>query len=834
MDRPLDDMTNDAQTVYQAPDPSDQIVGDPVELVENNHRLIQFPDGSGCIEDLSKVKKEPGPQGYDQNLVEILPDDVVARIGFELKNAIEDDIDSQSAYFEGIANVIRLMGINIGDGGKDNLPFEGASSIYSTAMFESILDQVADAISSLLPSHGIVDCKINGQISDENTDIAYRKKALFNYYFTSVAKEFKKEMKRTLLWAILTGSCYKKVYICPTLGRPTSQFISPEDFIVNREFSTHLTATRKTHILYLSERDLKIRQMNGLYADIPLSEDDGHGHDNSIQEELNNISGVESEGYQNSLDKKYKIYECHTDYYIKDDPLAPNFEISMPYIVSIDAESGKTLSIYRNSKQDDIAQKKREFFVNYSFLPSLDGEGYGMLNYAGKLAEAATQITRQLINAGTYANFPGGIYASGIRLENNNIRAKPGEFIGLQTGGIPIDQVIRPFPYKEPSQALKEILVSIEDSIKRPSAIVNQKVSDMTSNAAMGTVLAMLESLQKIPNAILQGFHESFGQELMLFNDRFAEWLPEGESYPFLVPGGEHVIMKKDFADHIVVIPASDPSLQNSSYRFMQSEIVLNQARQSPELHDMHAVYDYFYTNLGVSPEKVDKFLIKPPSNEPPPPPFSGDPITEDQYLLVGKPIMASVWQEHDAHIMVHKLILNNPEATDQAKAAAGAHIQEHEAFKLLVEMQQQIGFEMPQDPTQIPPEMQNQIAVQAAQVAQQKLEQMQGMQANQPAPMDPAYVMDEDSKRKAEIAHEQIALDKLKLSVEQAKIESSLEIEQMKLQQKDNMDAIKYELENKKIELDQISKDRDRLLKELQTLKQHNEDLYKGVNNYE
>lgn len=828
--QPLHELGFQATPLGEMPDFPDN----PVEMVNGNDKLIKFPDGSAYLGEnepnLDEINLDP--ENHDQNLASVLPQEVVKRIGFSLKTAVEEDKESQEAFYESVANTIRLLGLNLAtEEEKDDLPFKGASTVYSTALMESALDILATAIASLFPSQGIADCLINGESNEQLRDMAYRKKSWFNYYFDNVAKEFKKEHKRTLLWAILCGSCYKKVYIDPSLGRPTSMFIKPEDFIINREFSTHLASNRKTHVLKMTSRDLQLRKMSGMYRDIEVTENESYdAESSSIQAQLNDISGITSEGSGSELDSQYVLYECHVDYYIKEDPAASRFEIPMPYIITLDEESGDVLSIRRNWKKDDFLRKKQEYFVNYSLLPSLDGEGYGMVHYAGRLAETATGLTRQLINTGTYANFPGGVYAAGIRIENNNLRPAPGEFMGLQTGGLPINQVISPLPYKDPSPALKELKDNIEDAIRRPSAIINQKVAEMTPRAPMGSVLAMLENLQKVPNSILQGFHESFRQELMLFNDRFAEWLPNNEPYPFSVPGGEMAIMKQDFMDHIVVVPASDPSLQNSTFRFMQSEIILNQARNSPDIHDMRFAYEFFYKSMGLSPDDIRTLLPQPQQTQP----FSGDPITEDQYLLTGKPIQATVPQDHEAHIKVHELVMNNPQASDQAKAAAAAHIQEHEALKLLVEMQANIGFELPEDPSQIPPEMQNQIAIAAAQIAEKKLAEMQGATAGASPPMDPAMVMDEDSKRKAAIAQEKIELDRLKIEFEKQKLQVELQLEQMKLEQKSQSDFVKAELENKKIELDHVLKEKDQLLKEVQELRGTVKNTYEGGINYE
>lgn len=816
------------ETVFETHDPNAPPSNEPIEVVQGNTVIKKFPDGSAVVEELPPQgeKSFQDPNNHDENLAATLPSHIVKLLGYSLCDAIEEDVESQEDYLESIADVIKYLGIMPPQTNEsEDLPFKGASTIYSMALFESALDLLASAMASLLPSNSIVDCVINGEASDEIKDRAYRKKTYFNYYLSRVAVEFKKEHKRALFWAIITGSCYKKVYIDPILGRPTSMYISPEDFIVNREFSTHLAASRKTHILHMDEREVEIRKKEGIYVDEKVFTIDTQGEESVVKEQLNEIAGY-SPTY-NTKDNSYKIYECHVDYRIKEDILAPEFDLPLPYIISIDAESKKILRIQRNWESGDFLKKKKEYFVNYSMLPSLDGEGYGLMHYGGRQAEAATSITRQLINAGTYANFPGGVYMSGIRLENNNLRPAPGEFVPVQTGGLPVGQAIEALPYKEPSPALSGLLEKIEDGIRKPSAIINQKVAEMTPRAPMGSVLAMLESLQKVPNAILQGFHESFQHELMLFNERFAEWMPEGGHYPFKVPEGEMAIMRNDFLDNIVVIPASDPALQNSTYRFMQSEIILNQARQNADIHNLRYAYEYFYKNMGLSPEDIQNLLPKPKEAEETIP---LDPITENQNLMTGKPAKAGIAQDHDAHELVHSLISSDPNATPEIKAAAQAHIQEHKALKFLVDMQAQIGFEMPEDSAKIPVEQQNKIAVAAAEVAKQQLEQMQQEQAaNQPQqPIDPAIVMMEEVKQRAQQAQAKHEVDMLKLEIEreklmaeQEKTQAQFEEKQRELQAKLEVEQLKAELENKDIELNHVIKEKDLALKEIKELQQ-------------
>jgi hypothetical protein len=562
--------------------------------------------------------------------------------------------------------------------------------------------------------------------------------------------------------------------------------IKPEDFIVNRDVSSHLSATRKTQIHRMDQREFDIRKLIKEYKDVDILPTNLVGdNDNPIKEQLDEISGYDSTNSRSNSNDSYEIYECHVDYTIPKDPLVGDFDIPLPYIITLDAKSGTVLRIQRNWKKDDFLKKKREYFVNWSLLPSLDGEGYGLVQYAGSQAQAATVITRQLIKSGMYSNFPGGVYQAGLRLENNTLRPMPGEFLPIQTGGVPISQSIQPLPYKEPSGALNELKNQIEDNIRKPSAIINQKVSEMVPRAPVGSVLAMLESMQKVPNFVLQGYHKAFQNMLELFNERFAEWLPSDKPYPFSVPGGNHVIMKSDFDAKIQVIPSSDPSLQNSTYRFMRAEIILNNARQGADVHDMRYANELFYKNLGLSVDEIHKLILPPsPKPEEVPPPVPLDPITENQNFLNGKAVTAGLDQDHDAHILVHQTLQNNPIASADPAilAAVDAHVKQHAAFKILVQAQATLGFQMPQDPSQLPVELQNQIAVLAAQQAQQEAQAAanQQQQAQDPALITAQAMMD-DVKVKELQANLRAEIDKMKLTLDQQRL--NLEYEKMRLE---------------------------------------------------
>lgn len=816
-----------SQNVFTAPSQDDLPSGNPsiMQGGQDQASIMRFPDGTAVVgprEDESALyPNQINPDEHDENLSVVLDENELRDIGNSLKLSIEEDISSQEQWFESIAKIIKYLGLTLtSESDKDDLPFEGATSIYSPAMFESALDLIASARSAIYPSDNMVDTVILGEANDQLQDIAYRKKAFFNYYFDNVAKEFRKEAIRTIFWATIAGSAYKKVYICPVAGRPVSHFIPVEDFIVNREHSSHLGSSRKTHILKIKEREYKLRVMSGIYRDIDImKQEDNTDGTNVIQEQLQQLSGYEPSNQYN--DNGYKIYECHVDYRIKSDPAAAQFDLPLPYIISIDEKSAKVLSIRRNWKKDDFLKAKREYFVNYSLLPSLDGEGYGLVNYAGRLTEAATSLTRQLINAGTYANFPGGVYQAGIRLENNNLRPAPGEFVPIQTGGLPVGQAIESLPYREPSQALLALKNEIEDNIRKPSAIINQHIMDVAPRAPQGSVLLMLENLHKIPNAIMQNFHESFTRELELFNDRFSEWLPAGKPYPFMVPGGKNVIMKEDFNVEIQVKASSDPTKQNSAHRFLVSEIVVNKAAEAPDIHNREAVYRYFYKNIGLSEEEISKLLS--PKKEEAPPPQPMDPVSTIMAVTQGQPAVAAVWQDHDSYITIIDLWMQSNPQNPNIPAAQALKAQ-HEAMKYMVDVYAKLNMAPPESPSEISPEQQNQLAISVAQIKMQEAQEAAEKAGPPPEPpLDPAKVMMEDSILKNQTAHEKNQLELQRIELDTQKMQMDFMLKEQEFNLKAQIQSLKQSLDEQKYKHEQELKERDQLLKEKEQLIQEN-----------
>ena len=805
------------------------------EGVVSHDGIRHFPDGSTLFGE-SPANEMPAIQSYQnhhENMAEWLPDSFLREAGHHLKKNIEDDARTQETTNQYIANIIEIMGITpdfgAAGGGVD---YQGDPTVHSTALFETTLDYTATIISSILPPNGPASTVILGETSQELEDRAYRLKQFYNNYIENIDEGFEKELRRTVFWSCVVGSIFGKVFIDAILKRPTFRMIKPQDLIVNRDISSHLISSRITQVHYITKDEFELRKFTKEYRDLSIIPTDSSADQgNVIKESLDQISGFDSSfstSKQNS--NEYKIYETHVDYKVPMDDRAADFSFPVAYIVHLDANSGQILRWERNWKENDPLKEKRKFFVNFSLLPSFDGEGYGLIHYAGQQAHAATVILRMMLTAGMYSSFPGGFYQAALRLEDNNIRPAIGEFTKLQTGGMDIDKAILTNNklYGEPSAALAAMQDKLEDNIRKPSAIINQDVAERLPNAASSPALAILQSYQKVPNFVVQGYHKSMQQLFELFKERFIEWLPNDEEYPFLVPGGSHAIAKKDFQSSIQIITSTDPNLQNSSYRLLRSELILNNARQNPEIHNLREAYKIYYLNMDMSEDEIKKVLPEPQEA---PPTIPLDPISENKNLLTNKPVVAGIPQDHDAHITVHSLITADQTQPPEVIAAANAHIQEHKAQKLVVELFTSIGAPIPQDPSQISPEEANQIAQHAAQIAQQKLAEMQ---ANQQGPQpDPAMIQAQamlhetqvnemQIKLKADFDNKKLALDEQKLQLDYQKMLSDVSFKEKELDFKIQQGMAETHINDKKVALDTAIKEKDQLFREIETQHQN------------
>ena len=721
-----------------------EIPMDEGELVDGA-LVMENEDGSVDI-DFDPADEDAGDaEEHSANLADFMNDMDLAGLSEQLMSGVEEDKQSRSDWETTMEKGIKLLGLKIED---RTTPFNGACGVFDPLMAEAVIRWQAVARGELMPAAGPVKTQVIGVPNMDLDDQAERVKAWMNLYLTELAPEYYEEFDQMLMWLPLVGSTFKKVYQDPVLARPVARFVLPSNFIVSYGTSDLSTSQRYCHVVPMTKKQLRMAQINGVYRDLSLGDPQPTGNDDIVQSEVDSVEGLQP-GASGAND--YQIYEVYADLDLK------GFEnedgIPLPYIVSIDENTRKILSIRRNWKEGDTTFQKRNYFVHYKFLPGLGFYGLGYAHILGNSAKTATSIRRQLIDAGTLNNFPGGLRVKGMRLDDNNLGIGPTEFREIDTGGLPIQNAIMPMPYKEPSQVSLELLRETYEGARNLANTAEIAVGDGRQDAPVGTTVALMEAATRVQSATLKRAHKSLGQELKLIADLFGEYLPEAP-YPFPVKGGQTAIMRADFVNNIDVIPVSDPNISSSAQRMMRAEALLRFATQQPDMHDLHAAFKQMYMEMGIEPEKIDAIL---PNKTIEPKPL--DPLTENQNAIVGLPLRAGEYQDHDAHIAAHA-----PIAQDNPNLQA--HINEHLALKLRVQVQQVLGQQLPPPGAPLPPEVENQLALAVAE-AMQQLAPMYKPQPEQP-PVDPLVEVEAMKVQQKQISDErdaQVELQKAELS---------------------------------------------------------------------
>jgi len=621
-------------------------------------------------------------------------------LGETLLSGVEEDKQSRGAWEATMSEGIKLMGLKIED---RTTPFKGACGVYDPLLAEAVVRWQAVACGELLPASGPVKTQIIGVANEQLEAQASRVKDFMNLYLTELAPEFYEEFDQMLFWLPLVGSTFKKTYQDRLLGRPVSRFVLPDNFIASYGTTDLSTSPRFCHITPMTPRNFRLAQLAGVYRDIDIG--DPQPDDSSqtpIQAQVDGVQGVEpgAEGTE-----EYRIYEVYADLNLV------GFEnedgIPLPYIVSIEEGTRKVLSIYRNYDETDPTFQRKDCFTHYKFMPGVGFYGLGYAHLLGNSAKTATSIRRQLIDAGTLNNFPGGLRVKGMRIEDNNIGIGPTEFREIDTGGLPIQNAIMTMPYKEPSQVSLELLRETYEGARNLANTAEIAVGEGRQDAPVGTTVALMEAATRLQSATLKRCHKAFSRELKLIADLFGKYLPD-EPYPFPVRGGMAAIMREDFSNNIDVIPVSDPNISSSAQRMMRAEALLRFATQQPDQHNIREAYRQMYVEMGIPDEKIE--LILAPERQKPRP---LDPLTENQNAIMGAPLVAGPYQDHDAHIAAHAPIA-------QDNPSLQAHINEHLAMKMRIQVEQMIGQPLPPPGQPMPPEVENQIAVMVAQAMQQ------------------------------------------------------------------------------------------------------------------
>lgn len=770
----------------QTPDgimyPEDMV---PLQHINKSHDL---EDGSSVYE-VGEPEEEAEPEkDFYTNLAEDLEDNVLDGLAAKLLDDIKQDKESRRDWESTITLMMKYLGIKVEE--FSSVPFMRACSAFDSSLLLSLLQFCSTAWPELWPAAGPAKSEIIGIPSDATEDKADRVKIFMNHYLTQVDKGYYPDSERLLWFLGFMGSCFKKVYQDPILNMPIARMVTPFDLIIDNNTNDILSSSRITQVLKLSRKDVILRQMSGSFIKFKLPSNDNTMDDDEkskIEQGIKRIEGINTDSNENN--NLFVFYECHVDLIaddlqegraIRDDDELE--DLPKPYIVTICEETKDVVSIVRNWEEEDKEFKRIEYFVHYCYQRGFGIYGLGLAHILGSNAIAMTSILRQGIDAEMLAMFPGGLKTKGMKSENNDKAIGPGDLQEVETGGAPIQDCFMLIPYKGCSQNALTLLDMLGKKSEAISAVNNAQVPETGTNTPVGTTLAMIEVANKAISSILRSCHFALGTELDFLFKLFGKYLP-ASPYPFAVPGSQTAIMKSDFSDDVNIVPVSDPNVLTSTHRLLKAEALLKLVQSNPAIHDEREAYERMYKAMNV--ENIEKLL---PPKQQPQPPAEMDPITEITFAIKGQPIQAYMDQDHQAHIMLHMSAMEqdaaSPAPNQAFQTAMTAHLQEHKAFAYLIQMQMMMGQQMPNPQMLQDPQVQNMIALHAAQaLAQQKAKE----EAEKPKPIDPNMVMLADVEQRREAAH--LKHEEALMRTETEAYKSQLRFESEKEQRKVDMD---------------------------------------------
>jgi len=727
-------------------------------------------------------KREPTADDFDANLAEFIDESELQGLGEDLIGEFTSDQDSRKDWVDAYVKGLKLLGLKVEERSE---PWAGACGVFHPMLTEAVVRFQSEAIVETFPAMGPVKTQIVGAIDKLREEAAARVREDMNYRLTEEMVEYRPEHEKMLFSLPLAGSAFKKVYFDPALGRQVAMFIPAEDMVVPYGASSLETAERVTHVMRKTPNEVRKLQVAGFYRDVDLGEPQNVLDDIEKEKERD-------QGYVGSVDNRYKILEIHAELDL------PGFEdvdddgeptgIALPYVVTIEKGTGTVLSIRRNWYEDDTLKLKRNHFVHYVYVPGFGFYGFGFIHLIGGYAKAATSIMRQLVDAGTLVNLPGGLKAKGLRIKGDDTPIAPGEFRDVDVASGSIRDNILPLPYKEPSQTLYQLLQMIIQEGRSFASAGDLNVSDMSAQAPVGTTLAILERTLKISTAVQARLHYAMRGEFRLLKAIIRDYTPE--EYAYTPVDGDRQVKQADY-DMVDIIPVSDPNAATMAQKIVQYQAVIQLAQQAPQLYDLPLLHRQMIEVLGI---KNAAKLVPTEDDQHP-----TDPVQENQNILMGKPAKAFMEQDHEAHITVHMAAIQDPklqammEGNPMAQAimgAAMAHINEHLGFQYRRDIEKTLGVTLPTEEQnkQMPPEIAAQVAQMSAQAAQRLLMQNQqqaAQQQAQQAAQDPVVQMQQQElqikqaelQRKMQKDQADAALKQQQLQVEQARIAAQKEI---------------------------------------------------------
>jgi hypothetical protein len=758
--------TNIDKSLYRAPQGIDTLAEqeEPIEIEIIDPEAVNIRAGDLDI----SITPEKDTSKFHANLADDIDAEDLDMMAGELTEAVENDRNSRKDWEKSYKEGLKLLGLQYEERTE---PWNGACGVFHPMITEAVVRFQSEAITESFPAQGPVRTKILGKETPEKKDAARRVEDDMNYELTEVMREFRPEHER-MLWSLpATGSAFKKVYFDPSLDRQVSMFVPAEDIILPYGATDMDTCYRVTHVMRKTEQEIVRLQQAGFYRDITLPDPSRE------QTDIQKAKDKET-GFSDLNDERYIIYEVHADLDIAGfedtDDDGEETGIARPYVITIVKGTNDVLAVRRNWKEDDELCRKRQHFVKYDYIPGFGAYGFGLFHLIGGFAKSATSIMRQLVDAGTLSNLPGGLKSRGLRIKGDDTPIAPGEWRDVDIGSGALRDNILPLPYKDPSSVLYQLLSTIVEEGRRFAATADMQISDMSAQAPVGTTLALLERQLKVMTAVQARLHYSFKQELRLLADIIRD---ETEpQYDYDPEEGPRKAKKADY-NHVEIIPVSDPNAATMSQRVVQYQAVMQMAQMAPDIYDMPQLHRRMLEVLGI--KHADKLVPLPDDMKP------RDPVTENMNMLKMEPVKAFMHQDHKSHIQVHMSMTKDPSIMElvgqspnapKMQAALAAHIAEHIGFAYREQIEQQMGAALPKYDSDLPAEAEYALSNLLAQAANQVLQKNQGEAAQQQAQQqqqDPLIQMQQ----------QELQLKQQELQMRQQESQTRLQIESQKAQ---------------------------------------------------
>jgi len=778
------------QSLNPAPLGISSLIAEEEPLIEIE---IDNPDGVRIGMDGIEIEIESFEDSeFGANLAEEMSSSELQSVANEIVDLVDADINSRKDWVDMYVKGLEVLGMKYEERTE---PWAGACGVFSTVLTEAAVRFQSETILETFPAQGPVKTEIIGAIDKLKEEAAERVREDMNYQLTEKMPEYRPEHEKMLYSLGLAGSAFKKVYYDPSVRRQVSMFIPAEDMIIPYGSSSLISSERVTHIMRKTPNEVRKLQVSGFYRDIDL------GEPVAIHTDIEKKK-AEDQGFSVTDDNRYQLLEVQIDYDL------PGYEdpdgIALPYVFTIDRNTNEVLSIRRNYEEDDENREKRQHFVQYTYIPGFGAYGIGLISLIGGYARAGTSLIRQLIDAGTLSNLPGGLKSRGLRIKGDDTPIAPGEFRDVDVPSGTVRDNIMALPYKEPSQVLAALLQTITDEGRRLGSIADMNISDMSANSPVGTTLAILERQLKNMSAVQARVHFSMKQEFKILKSIIRDYTPTEYNYN---PIGNDRKAKQGDYDLVEVIPVSDPNSSTMAQRIMQYQAVIQLAQQAPQIYDLPQLHRQMIEVLGV--KNADKLVPVEDDMTP------RDPVSENMAFLTGKPTKAFIYQDHDAHIAVHTAMMQDPTLMAQIgqnpqaqkmMAEIQAHIAEHLSYMYRKKVEEQLGVPMPAPNAKLPEDVEVQLSRMVALAAQQVLAQSKGQAQQQQAQQqaqDPIVQMQQA----------ELQLKQQEVQIKTAKIQGDLEIKkqelQLKMQQSNSPQAntAQSTLERQQLELQMMAK---------------------------